>query len=72
MRTWCVATLDRVVVEGHRFTTVRWCVLERPEGAFGEPEYKDNEKATCCGMHIVLPAGYEYREPTCDGEPARD
>lgn len=72
MKTWCVASLDRVVVEGHRFTTKRWCELERPEGAKGRPEYRDKEKTKCCGAFVIYPCGYEYMEPTCDGTPARD
>lgn len=68
-KVWCVASLDWRMVDGQRFTTVRWCEMERRVRG-KEPKYRDAEKTKCCGQVVNLPCGYEKREPTCDGKPS--
>lgn len=60
---WCVLSLDRDAIG--RPIKRRWCVLKRRVRG-KQPRYRDHEETACCGMQITFPAGYEYREPTCE------
>lgn len=59
---WCVKSLDRDE-RGH-VVGERWCALKRRVRG-RRPRYRDVEETACCGRYVMLPAGYEHREPTC-------
>ena len=59
---WCVLSLDRAP-RSARIERKRWCRLDAQPKS-GKPRYRDSV-VTACGFHVVLPCGFEQREPTC-------
>jgi hypothetical protein len=64
MKPWCVKSLERD--KDRNVIGERWCEMKHQ--AEGSPDVSATSVETrCCGMFVILPAGIDRRDPTCDG-----